>query len=186
MPARLAVALALTVLSFGTSCKKPTPAPTVAPTAHAETVWRGWEPAVFAAAKSERKIILVDVIASWCHWCHVMDEETYADPEVAALLAEHFVAIRVDSDARPDVAERYADWGWPATAFLTSDARPVLELRGYQDPREFAALLRRLVADHWPRTRSCAPTCASSSRSRAATTTARCRCRTSSRRATSV
>nr|WP_276600686.1 DUF255 domain-containing protein [Nannocystis sp. ILAH1] len=148
VPARLAVALAASLLSFGTSCnKQPAAPPTAAPAAHAETAWRGWEPAVFAAAKSERKIILVDVIASWCHWCHVMDEETYADPEVAGLLAEHFVAIRVDSDARPDVAERYADWGWPATAILTSDARPVLELRGYQDPREFAALLRRLVAD---------------------------------------
>ncbi|MBZ5712775.1 DUF255 domain-containing protein [Nannocystis pusilla] len=147
MPARLAVALALAVLSFGTSCKKPEPPP-VAPAAHVEPAWRGWDAAAFAEAKSGRKIILVDVIASWCHWCHVMDEETYADPEVAALLAEHFIAIRVDSDARPDVAERYADWGWPATAFLTSDARPVLELRGYQDPREFAALLRRLVAEH--------------------------------------
>jgi hypothetical protein len=76
-----------------------------------------------------------------------MDHETYADPEVAALLRAHFMPIRVDADARPDLAERYADWGWPATAVLTSDARPVLELRGYQDPREFAALLRELVAD---------------------------------------
>lgn len=147
MPARLAAALALAFLSLGTSCNKPA-APVAAPAgAHVEPAWRGWEPASFAAARDERKIILVDVIARWCHWCHVMDEETYADPEVAALLAEHFVAIRVDSDARPDVAERYADWGWPATAVLTSDARPVLELRGYQDPREFAALLRRLVAE---------------------------------------
>lgn len=142
------VLLASLVLSLGTSCAKPSPGlATAAPTAHAEPAWRDWTPAVFAEAKDGGKIILVDVIARWCHWCHVMDEETYADPEVAALLAEHFVAIRVDSDARPDVAERYADWGWPATAFLTSDARPVMELRGFQDPREFAALLRQLVAE---------------------------------------
>ena len=109
--------------------------------------WHEWTPATFATARRERRILLVNVAASWCHWCHVMDHETYADPEVAALLRDHFTPIRVDSDARPDVAERYAEWGWPATAVLTSDARPVLELRGYQTPREFAELLRGLVAD---------------------------------------
>ncbi|MCA9701013.1 MAG: DUF255 domain-containing protein, partial [Myxococcales bacterium] len=65
----------------------------------------------------------------------------------AALLREHFVTIRVDSDARPDVAERYREWGWPATAFLTPDAQPVLALRGFKNPETFGALLRELVAD---------------------------------------
>jgi uncharacterized protein YyaL (SSP411 family) len=77
-----------------------------------------------------------------------MDEETYGDPEVAALIRDHFVPVRVDADARPDVAERYAAWGWPATAVLTPDARPVLERRGFQPPRRFAALLRDLAEDH--------------------------------------
>lgn len=147
MSARLAVALAVSLLSFETSCapRRPPAPPAAAP---ASPSWRAWEPPAFAAARTDDKIILINVVAGWCHWCHVMDEQTYADPEVAALLAAHFVAIRVDSDARPDLAERYADWGWPATAILTRDARPVLELRGYQDPREFAALLRRLVDQH--------------------------------------
>lgn len=99
-------------------------------------------------AQQEHRIILINVVATWCHWCHVMEEETYADPEVAALLEQHFVTIRVDSDARPDVAERYRAWGWPATAVLTPDARPVLQLRGYRSPHKFAALLRELIADH--------------------------------------
>lgn len=144
--ARAAVAAAALLLSLGTSCAT---APTTATTHadHAAPAWREWGPEAFAEAQRERKIVLVDVIARWCHWCHVMDERTYADPEVMALLAAHFVAVRVDSDARPDVAERYADWGWPATGVLTSDLRPVLELRGFQDPREFAALLRSLVDD---------------------------------------
>ncbi len=130
------------------ACATATPAPTKqqAPE-HATFTWHDWTPASFATAQRERKILLVNVAASWCHWCHVMDHETYADAEVAALLRDHFMPIRVDSDARPDLAERYADWGWPATAVLTSDARPVLELRGFQEPREFAALLRGLVAD---------------------------------------
>lgn len=118
-----------------------------AATEHAEITWAAWEATSFDRARSDDKIILINVVASWCHWCHVMEEETYADPEVAALLAEHFVTIRVDSDARPDVAERYREWGWPATAFLTPDAQPVLALRGFKNPQAFATLLRELVAD---------------------------------------
>ena len=131
------------------ACATATPS-ALAPAPHAAAAaftWHEWTPASFAAAQRERRILLVNVAASWCHWCHVMDHETYADPEVAALLRDHFMPIRVDSDARPDLAERYSEWGWPATAVLTSDARPVLELRGYQDPREFAALLRGLISD---------------------------------------
>lgn len=115
--------------------------------AHAELRWSDWSKDAFARAQADRRIILVNVVATWCHWCHVMEETTYVDPEVVALLREHFVVIRVDSDARPDIAERYREWGWPATGFLSPDARPVLELRGYQDPEAFAALLRELVAD---------------------------------------
>lgn len=111
------------------------------------TAWSDWSPEAFERAQAEDRIILINVVASWCHWCHVMDEETYADPEVSALLAEHFVALRVDSDARPDVAERYRAWGWPATAVLTPSAQPVLELRGFQEPEAFATLLRELVAE---------------------------------------
>lgn len=109
--------------------------------------WADLDAAALKRAQDDNRIVLVNVVASWCHWCHVMEEQTYADPEVAALLREHFVTIRVDSDARPDVAERYRAWGWPATAVLSPDARPVLELRGYQPPARFAALLRELVAD---------------------------------------
>jgi uncharacterized protein YyaL (SSP411 family) len=123
-------------------------APEAAPsTARGHVDWSPWQRATFLRARAENRIILVNVVATWCHWCHVMEETTYTDPEVAELLATHFVTIRVDSDARPDVAERYREWGWPATGFLSPDARPVLELRGYRNPRDFAKLLRELVAD---------------------------------------
>lgn len=112
-----------------------------------EVDWRAWGREAFDEARTHDKIILVNVVAHWCHWCHVMEETTYVDREVAALLADHFVTIRVDSDARPDVAERYRRWGWPATAFLTPDAEGVLELRGYRKPEQFAAILRELVAE---------------------------------------
>jgi uncharacterized protein YyaL (SSP411 family) len=110
--------------------------------------FHAWEPASFEEAAADNKLILINVIATWCHWCHVMDEETFANPVVAALLAEHFVVIRVDSDARPDVSERYRAWGWPATAFLSPTAEPALNLRGYRNPEVFAALLRELIAEH--------------------------------------
>jgi uncharacterized protein YyaL (SSP411 family) len=120
---------------------------TASPLGQAEFTWSSWDRAAFDHAREHDKIILINVVAQWCHWCHVMDETTYADPEVARLLAEHFVTIRVDSDARPDLADRYRRWGWPATAFLTSQAEGVLELRGYRDPAAFAAILRELIAD---------------------------------------
>lgn len=152
MPRRSLVVL-LAALAFGPACTHGDAAPAtssphdVALAAHAEPDWVQWEPASFQRAQHGNKIILINVVASWCHWCHVMDEETYADPEIAALLAEHFVTIRVDSDARPDVAERYREWGWPATAFLTPDAQQVLALRGYKHRDAFEALLRELIAD---------------------------------------
>ena len=110
--------------------------------------WEGWSAAAFARAKAERKPILVHVIAGWCHWCHVMDEETYGDPEVARLIAARFVPIKVDSDARPDLGERYRRWGWPAVALLAPDATTILHRRGYQPKERFLGLLRRVLEDH--------------------------------------
>jgi len=81
--------------------------------------WRPWGPAAFAKAQEEDKPVLLSISAVWCYWCHVMDEETYSDPEVQDLLNEHFINIRVDNDHRPDINSRYNVGGWPTTAFLT-------------------------------------------------------------------
>jgi uncharacterized protein YyaL (SSP411 family) len=135
----------LVALTLLVGCASTTTPPANDGHAHASKIaWEDWAPPAFARARAEDKLILVNVAAGWCHWCHVMDERTFADDEVAALIAERFVAIRVDADARPDVAERYQRWGWPATAVLTPDARPVTERRGYQEARGFAKLLREL------------------------------------------
>jgi uncharacterized protein len=115
--------------------------------ARAAPRWLDWAPQTFARAERERRPILVNVAAGWCHWCHVMDAEVYSDPAVSTLLDADFVAVRVDADARPDLAERYAAWGWPATALLTPDARPIAERRGFQDRDEFLALLRGIRDD---------------------------------------
>jgi len=149
MPLRTACRTVLAALALTAACA-PSEAPSASPdeaVAHADVHWSQWERAAFDRARDDNRIILINVVAEWCHWCHVMEQETYANPEVAALLAEHFVTIRVDSDARPDVAERYRAWGWPATGILSPTAEPILELRGFRKPAVFADILRSLVAD---------------------------------------
>ncbi|MGA9672066.1 MAG: thioredoxin domain-containing protein [Terracidiphilus sp.] len=99
---------------------------------HQPVRWHAWGEGAFAKARSEDKPILLDIGAVWCHWCHVMDRESYEDPEMAAIINEHFVAMKVDRDERPDVDARYqaavsaisGQGGWPLTAFLTPDGRP--------------------------------------------------------------
>jgi uncharacterized protein YyaL (SSP411 family) len=99
---------------------------------HQPVRWHPWGDAAFARAQSEDKPILLDIGAVWCHWCHVMDRESYENPRIAALINELFVAVKVDRDERPDVDARYqaavaaitGQGGWPLTAFLTPDGRP--------------------------------------------------------------
>jgi uncharacterized protein YyaL (SSP411 family) len=83
--------------------------------------WLPWGADAFARAARERKPVLLSITAAWCAACHEMDRTTYADPAVAALVAERFIPVRVDTDRRPDVNERYNLGGWPTTAFLTPD-----------------------------------------------------------------
>jgi uncharacterized protein len=99
---------------------------------HQPVKWHSWGESAFAHAQAEDKPILLDIGAVWCHWCHVMDRESYEDAEIAEIINEHFVAMKVDRDERPDVDARYqaavsaisGQGGWPLTAFLTPDGRP--------------------------------------------------------------
>jgi hypothetical protein len=104
--------------------------------------WHPWGDEAFARARAEDKPILLDIGAVWCHWCHVMDRESYEDPEMARVINENYVAVKVDRDERPDVDARYqaavsaisGQGGWPLTAFLTPDGRPYFG--GTYFPRE--------------------------------------------------
>lgn len=99
---------------------------------HQPIRWHEWGEEAFAEAKRENKPILLDIGAVWCHWCHVMDRESYEDPEIAQIVNERFIAVKVDRDERPDVDSRYqvavqaisGQGGWPLTAFLTPDGKP--------------------------------------------------------------
>ena len=99
---------------------------------HQPILWHEWGSEAFETAQRENKPMLLDIGAVWCHWCHVMDRESYDDPEIAAIVNEYFVAVKVDRDERPDIDSRYqaavqavsGQGGWPLTAFLTPDGKP--------------------------------------------------------------
>jgi uncharacterized protein YyaL (SSP411 family) len=99
---------------------------------HQPVRWQEWGEEAFAAARRDNKPILLDIGAVWCHWCHVMDRESYDDAEIAKIVNENFIAVKVDRDERPDIDSRYqmavnaltGQGGWPLTAFLTPDGKP--------------------------------------------------------------
>ena len=99
---------------------------------HQPIHWHEWGEEAFATAQRENKPILLDIGAVWCHWCHVMDRESYDNPEIAELINQRFIAVKVDRDERPDIDSRYqvavssisGQGGWPLTAFLTPDGKP--------------------------------------------------------------
>lgn len=99
--------------------------------AHQPIDWHEFGPEAFQLAKEQDKPVLLDIGAVWCHWCHVIDRESYDDPGVAELINQYYIPIKVDRDQRPDVDARYqqvvqamsGQGGWPLTAFLTYDGR---------------------------------------------------------------
>jgi uncharacterized protein YyaL (SSP411 family) len=112
--------------------------------------WNYYGDDVFAKAKRDHKLIILDLQAIWCHWCHVMDEKTYANAEVRKLLGDNFVAIKVDQDSRPDISNRYEDYGWPATIIFDSDGREIVKRRGFIPPDQMITLLKACIADPTP------------------------------------
>ncbi len=99
--------------------------------AHQPVDWYEWSQEAFERAKEENKPILLSIGGVWCHWCHVMAKESFENPEIAKIINENFVAIKVDRDERPDIDRRYQEvvvaltgaGGWPLTVFLTPDGK---------------------------------------------------------------
>ena len=100
--------------------------------AHQPVDWHEWGDEAFQKAGAEGKPILLDIGAVWCHWCHVIDRESYENPDIAAMINQLYIPVKVDRDERPDVDSRYqaavsaisGQGGWPLTAFLTPDGKP--------------------------------------------------------------
>lgn len=126
---------------------------------HNPVDWYPWGPQAFAKAKKENKPIFLSVGYSTCHWCHVMAHESFENEEVAKILNEHFVCIKVDREERPDVDKVYMTYvqastgggGWPMSVWLTPDLKPFVgatyfppEDRGGR--RGFKSVLRQIAA----------------------------------------
>jgi uncharacterized protein YyaL (SSP411 family) len=100
--------------------------------AHQPIDWHEWGEEAFARAQKEDKPMLLDIGAVWCHWCHVIDRESYENPVIAQIINENFLPVKVDRDERPDVDARYqsaisaisGQGGWPLTGFLMPDGKP--------------------------------------------------------------
>ena len=122
------------------------------PNRAAEIGWRPWGEKAFQEAQVADKPVLLSISAVWCHWCHVMDETSYSDPEVIRLINERYVPVRVDNDERPDVNRRYNMGGWPTTAFLTPDGE-IVHGGTYVPPDAMRSYLTS-VADLWSTQRS--------------------------------
>jgi uncharacterized protein YyaL (SSP411 family) len=109
--------------------------------------WLEWSTEAFGRAERAAMPVLLSIAAPWCRACHEMDRTTYADPEVAAIVRERFVPVRVDADRRPDINERYNLGGWPTTGFLT--ARGDLITGGtFVAADRMPAVLRRVAGEY--------------------------------------
>ena len=105
--------------------------------------WQPWDEKAFSDAEAESKPVLLTLTATWCHWCHVMDQTSYSDNRVIDMVNEKFIPVRVDVDQRPDISLRYNQGGFPSIALLDSQAR-LITGRVYTPPDEMAQLLEQV------------------------------------------
>jgi hypothetical protein len=121
--------------------------------AHNPVDWYAWGPEALLKAETENKLLIVSIGYAACHWCHVMERESFEDEEVAAFMNEHFVCIKVDREERPDLDKVYMDavmalsgrGGWPLNAFALPDGRPVYGGTYYSKP-QWLHVMRQLAA----------------------------------------
>lgn len=117
--------------------------------------WEQWSDEVFERAAREKRYVILDLEAVWCHWCHVMEEKTYSDPKVIELIKSKYIAVRVDQDSRPDIARRYENYGWPATVVFNAEGEgggivEIVKRRGFLAPEVMLSMLEEIIVDPSP------------------------------------
>lgn len=120
--------------------------------AHNPVDWYPWSEKAFAKAKRENKPVFLSIGYSTCHWCHVMERESFEDPAIAGFLNEHFIPIKVDRESHPDVDQVYmtavmlmtGHGGWPMSSFLTPQGKPFFG-GTYFTPAQFTSLLQQIA-----------------------------------------
>lgn len=115
-----------------------------------KVTWNQWDDAIFERAKKENKFVLLDLEAVWCHWCHVMDHDTYMDKRVIDLLNSKYICVKVDQDSRPDLSHKYEDYGWPATIIFGPNGEEIVKKAGYINPNKMVSLLDAIIKDPSP------------------------------------
>jgi len=123
--------------------------------AHNPVDWYPWGDEAFTKAKAENKLVLVSIGYSSCHWCHVMEHESFEDDSVAKLMNDHFVCIKVDREERPDIDQVYmaavqlmtGRGGWPLNCFTLPDGRPVYG--GTYFPKDQWTQVLQQLANTW-------------------------------------
>ena len=113
-------------------------------------VWQPWSDEVFAQATREHKFVLLDLEASWCHWCHAMDQQTYNDLAVRQLMEKSYIAVKVDQSFRPDISNRYHGYDLPATVIFNADGSEIVRQQGYLPARQMASILQAVIDDPSP------------------------------------
>lgn len=106
--------------------------------------WQEWSSTALDSAQKENRPILLAITATWCHWCHVMENTTFESEQVAEIINSRFVPIKADNDQRPDLNARYNMGGWPTVAFLTPKG-DILTGATYVPPRQMTELLNRVA-----------------------------------------
>ncbi|MBI3309050.1 MAG: thioredoxin domain-containing protein [Candidatus Melainabacteria bacterium] len=109
-----------------------------------------WSEDIFKQAKKENKFVLLDLEAIWCHWCHVMKEETYHNSDVQSVINEKFIPVRINQDSRPDLANKYRRYAWPATIIFNSDGIELIKRRGYIPPDQMKEELKKVISNPIP------------------------------------
>jgi uncharacterized protein len=112
--------------------------------------WQSWSATPFIEAARQHKFVILEIESAGSHWCHVMDQETFAGSAVKELIAQNYIAVRVDANARPDVANRYRDYELPATIIFNSDGSEIVRKQRFLSGRQMVSLLKAVVADPTP------------------------------------
>ncbi len=145
----IGICFLITIPFFGqkksaTPVKKSAAVPTKTTVAQTKPNWQHFDADIFTRAKKENKLVLLHLRANWCHWCHVMEEKTYADKKVIAYLNKNYIACTEDHDERQDLTSLYNDYGWPATIIFDSNGNELLKEPGYISAEEFLPSLMKL------------------------------------------
>ena len=112
--------------------------------------WQPWSPEVFARAKKENKLILLDLTAEWCSWCKKMDTLSYRNKQVVEVINKNYIAVRADIDRHPELARRYKNYGPPTTVVYNSARTEIIKRPGYMEARILFWMLDTVAANPDP------------------------------------